>query len=323
LFLSYINLANSQISGTRNVLAKVLLAITFYVFAPIGMAMAIGGAMISIDQAIYPQNKIDPAFTAANIGEKTLPAKGALLMQTVHTQLERELNSPLGWAPNDVMGLQFFDNRLNRQSGVIHASRGLSAVLSVKISKFGLGDEEDTEMKKARQTNYAFNEDEWGWYNMTNSEKYFYEGIAITKSYQERLINGNARINVTTADIYDILTVIKEDVLGEPYGRLVKRGNDVENGELDDHVYYAQGAAIVARDSLSVLFKAFSKEMDKGADENMRAAIDSLNAAAVFNPWWVARGDGPSMWADHRSKMSRYYSEAIRRIEDVAQSMRR
>ena len=195
--------------------------------------------------------------------------------------------------------------------------------MSVKVSKYGLGDKEDEEMKQARQSKFAFDEDNWGWYGFTNSEKFFYEGIELTKSYQARLKSGEGRINVTTADIYDILIVIKENVLGEPYGRLVERGREVGSFELDDQVYYAQGAAIVARDALTVLFNAFKKEMDKGADENVKVAIDSLNAAVVFNPWWVERGDGASMWADHRSKMSRYYSEAIRRIEDVAQSMRR
>ncbi len=323
IFSAYVRFVNSQIAETRKPFAKVLLAIAFYLFTPVGVLLLIGGALVAIDQATYPTNAIDPAFAEPGIGAKPLPEKGALLVKSIYVQLERELDSPLGWAPNDLCCLQFFDNRLNRQKGVIHGVRELASVLSVKISKYGLGGKEDEEMKQARQSKFAFDEDNWGWYAFTNSEKYYYEGIELTKSYQARLLSGEGRINITTADIYDILIQIKDGVLGEPYGRLVERGRHVPSLELDDQVYYAQGAAIVARDALTVLFNAFKKEMDKGADENMTVAIDSLNAAIVFNPWWVERGDGASMWADHRSKMSRYYSEAIRRIEDVAQSMRR
>ena len=320
----YTRMANRQISEVKRILPKVLLVVVFYIFAPVGIFAAIAGGLVFIDQALYPKNEIDSAFLAPDIGTWSLEKRGALLMGSSYAQLERELDSLFGWAPNDLCCLQFLDNRLNRQVGVIHAARELSQVLSQKVSKFGLGAEENHDLKEARQKHFAFDETEWGAYDWLNAESYYEEGIALVKKYETSLSkkDGVARVNVTTADLYDILAVIKDNVLGEPYGRLIQRNRDVEWEKLDDEVYYAQGAAIVARDALVVLSADFKDMMSKGGEENMTAAIDSLNAIVAFNPWWVARGDGASMWADHRSKMARYYSEAIRRVEDVMKSVK-
>ena len=99
LLLSYFKFANSQITESQKPLAKALLALTFYLFTPIAIVTVIGGALIAIDQAIYPKNNVDIAFIEPNLSEKPLPEKGALLMKSIYVQLERELDSPLGWAP--------------------------------------------------------------------------------------------------------------------------------------------------------------------------------------------------------------------------------
>ena len=44
LLKSYLTFANSQISETQKPLAKALLALTFYLFTPLGIVMAIGGS---------------------------------------------------------------------------------------------------------------------------------------------------------------------------------------------------------------------------------------------------------------------------------------
>ncbi len=97
---------------------------------------------------------------------------------------------------------------------------------------------------------------------------------------------------------------------------------EIKQSELDDVVQFARGAAIVARDELSVLRFAFTEELSRGELDNLDAAIDSLEAIIDFHPWWIWRGDGDSMFADHRAKLSRYYSEVFRRIEDLAASLR-
>ncbi len=62
--------------------------------------------------------------------------------------------------------------------------------------------------------------------------------------------------------------------------------------------------------------------MEKGAEENVMKAIESLDKAAQYNPWWVSRGDGDSKMADDRSKVARYITEAIEMIGVVRNSIK-
>ncbi len=76
------------------------------------------------------------------------------------------------------------------------------------------------------------------------------------------------------------------------------------------------------RDVFSALWTGFHNEREKGAEENVMKAIESLDKAAQYNPWWVSRGDGDSKMADDRSKVARYITEAIEMIGVVRNSIK-
>ncbi len=330
--VQYVEFVQKVVDGRRFVLTK-MIAWTLMIFvpfaallAPVGFCVIVAILLIGIDQITYPVNTVNKQLLDESNHELSIDEQGAILFAAAHAQMDRELNSTFGWCPNDlpVLPTAFLDNRCNRQLGVHYATREMITILSERITKFGLGDEENRYTMEARQK-MSYGPDEWGWYNMSNSEKYFVSASELLNKYESeaRKSASDALANIKSDDLFIILTQIKDKVLGEPYGRLTARSSKVAWGELDDVVYYAQGAAIVARDMLVALRSTDpGGELAHGGMNNLDAAIDSLDAVVHFNPYWVMRGDGDSLFADHRSKVSRYYSEAFRRIEDLVESVK-
>jgi hypothetical protein len=300
---------------------------------------------LTVDQLTYPEHRLAPEFSleGPNAGrEMTQIDKTILVTDALVYQLEHELdsatdmtvedwktldfNSFWGWTPNDVAGYGPlavggpFDNRANRQLGVIYAVRIMTDAWSQETSKLGSADRESVDLVAARTQGFSLSSSEW---YFPSSESYYRSGIESIHTYQQKLITGSddARTNVTTRNLVGVLKAL-DSMLQEPYGRLIDRNATVGWTELDDTVFYAQGAAIVTRDILAALSVAYAEEFERGALElQLAEAISSLEAAAQFNPLFVLRGDGDSMLGDHRAKMGRYVSEAFRRIEDIYEAL--
>ena len=218
-----------------------------------------------------------------------------------------------------MFGGQLLDNRVNCQLGVLNVTRDMLRLLASEISRFSNVDEVNPLLVEASKQ-LAYRPDHW---MMPASESVLTDALDLVKEYNRRVLAGdsNAKINVTTQDITTILDGII-DALGEPRGRVTGTGHVIPYNELDDRVYYAACASIVARDVFSALWVGFREEMEKGAEENAEKAIYSLSRAARFNPWWVARGDGDAMVADHRSKVARYMTDAVEMIKVVRNSIK-
>jgi hypothetical protein len=168
--------------------------------------------------------------------------------------------------------------------------------------------------------------DQWGWMGAFQdaSENHFNAAVGYIHAFEvEAKTSTDPIVNVRADDLVEIMDMLVSDkgILSEPYGRLTATNAEVEWSELDDRVYYAQGAAIVARDIAVALKHSFPTELSRGGLENLDAAIEALDDAARFNPWWVTRGEASSQFADHRAKMQRYFTEAFRRLEDLRRSI--
>jgi hypothetical protein len=315
---------DSQRQWTKILKLPMLLFTPIVAFvSPLGVFVIFAVVFVSIEQSVYPKHTVPERFLVSENINRSLNEKGALLFDAATYQLDEELKTTLGWCPNDVF-LDWLDNRCERQIGVHYATRESLKILSVYTTKFGLGDVENKDTRGAREI-IAYKVDVWAAMGLFpgSSENTYRKAL---KSVDKFIVNANESkelvVNIRTDDLKAVLDSMKNDVLQEPFGQLTTRNKNVKWFQLDNKVYFAQGAAIVARDILAVMRSSFQAELEKGGLENLDAAIDSLNAAAQFNPWLVARGDGDSMWADHRSKMARYFSEAFRRIEEVSGSLK-
>ena len=312
--------------------ASLILGVPLMVVMTLAIGFGIWVTMaIVIDQVTYPAHELSAEFSAdgPNATAILTPAQKAVIVtDAIIYQLDQEMHhNTWGWTPNDLAGYgplawpRLFDNRVNRQLGVIFATREILTLWSVQTSKLGTGGRESVDLVSARQEGFAVAATSWF---LPAAENSYGLGIEHVREYQRRLLAGSpeAVTNVRKDNLARIILALKDDVLAEPYGQLIDRTATVSWFKIDDAVFRAQGTAIVARDVLAAISIAYRDELRVAqASDNITKAIESLDAATHFNPWWVTQGEGDSMVADSRSKVGRYLSEAIRRLEDISTAL--
>jgi hypothetical protein len=280
----------------------------------------------SIDRTEFPQ--VHPAVVKAvkEVGPTgSSDRKGAVLLTAIQSQLERELDSTFGWTVNDLffMPTAWLDNRLHRQQGVIFATRMLLRFYSLHLAKLGPASEESPLLKEVREKRIVYSEDIWGFFR-PSAESEYGKAIDLLNRYKENLAQGEAVYNARTDDLYNILNYITgEELLGQPMGLLVQPDKKVPFTRLDDNIYYTQGVVLVVRDFLYALDELYPIISEKGGAEQMVVARNNMNLICTYDPLIVLRGEGDSLLADHNSKLARYMLVVTRRVEDVAESIRR
>lgn len=305
---------------------SVMLLLAFILIWPltVGIYWGLYKVYTVIDQTRFP-------WLSSNIHsilDQTKPTsaetkKGIALSAALSNRLEQEMGSTFGWSVNDliVSPTRWFDNRANRQRGVIFATRMLINFFSTNLAKYGTVDTENNALKEAREKYFAFSEDSW-WFPSTESQ--YREGIALMRKYEDELASGKAVYNMRSDDMYNMLTfIIGKQFLDQPLGLLVQPENEVPYTELDDRIYYTQGVVLVLRDFIRTFVDLYPVIKEKGGEENIRIAVREMELICTFDPLIVLRGEHDSVTADHRGKMARYLISFRERINDLAQSIRR
>ncbi len=278
----------------------------------------------SIDKASFPN--LDPKVqsiiqnTSSETPEKQ---KGVALCEVMINRMQQEMDSIFGWTVNDLIisPTSWLDNRDNRQLGTLFATRLLVGFFSTNFAKVGSAAKENEALKEAREQYFAFSADSW-WF--PSSEEQFRKGIQKVRQYEEELRNGNAAFIVRTDSLYKLFHfIISPEFLDQPLGLLVEENFEVGYTELDDRVFYTQGVILVLRDFLATINHLYPVIKNRGGKENIRVALKMMDKICNFNPVIVLRGDHDSLFADHRSKMTRYLLNVRERLRDVAQSLSR
>ena len=305
----------------------VLILLAFILIWPLsaGLYWTVYKVYTIVDQTRFPE--LDPDITA--LLKETTPdssqaQKGAALSAAMRNRLEQEMNSTFGWSVNDLIisPTRWLDNRANRQRGTIFATRMLTNFFSTNLAKYGKVDAENDNLKKARETYFAFTSESW-WF--PSSEKQYKKGIELLKQYEVDLIreDANAIFNLRTDDMYNMLAfIISNQFLDQPLGLLVQSNDEVAYSELDDRIYYTQGVILVLRDALRTFVHLYPEVKEKGGEENIRIAFREMDQICTFDPLIVLRGDRDSIMADHRGKMAKYLISVRERINDLAQSIK-
>lgn len=303
-----------------------------YVFAPVAVLVVPIGVVVVfmtfcvfVDQITYPHFPVNKKFLDPQNSQLSLDRKSALIFEATTQQMNNELHSTFGWTPNDLSfsPVKFFDNRLYRQYGVRNATRKLIVVMSKNFTNYGRGDEENQYTHEAG-AEMSSPPDYWNWY-MGDSEDMYHSALDKINTYISIATASDEQkhANIKTDDLLAILWVIIDDVLREPLGKLQEKHNPLSFDELDDAVYYTQGSAIVARDTLVALRSTFHDALVKGSDDNLNYAINALNGIIEANPWCVWRGDDRMMFLmDTRAKFALGYNLAIERLKDTAESLK-
>jgi hypothetical protein len=214
-------------------------------------------------------NDIDPKFkvdlsTTQSSSKLTNEEKGQLLIQSIYNQLNREMTTSLGWSVNDIYITKYLDNRKNRQKGILFATRMLIIFYSTKLSKLGMTHNENELLKTAREKEFAYSSDVWGFLVMSAEKKYS-NGIKDIKKYEKDLLAKKAVFNMRTDDVYELLKLITgPQLIDQTMGYLIQKNEEVSFIDLDDRLYYAQGVALVIRDVMHTLIKIDPTILEKG-----------------------------------------------------------
>ncbi len=318
-------------SGLDNLSVSTKVVLTISVLVTLIFCLTF--ALVVFDQITYSNSEVEKRFSNEKNSSISVNQKGMLLIDAAYSEMKKELDSTLGWCPNDLIiwPASWLDNRCNRQMGVWYSTGKAMTLLSERITKLGMGDDENQYTKKAR-LHLANFPDQWGWGGARDdaSENHFTLAGEFIDDFRQLVIKNESDktrkklINIRSDDFVQLIEMIVGDggILSEPFGRLTARNANLPWSELDDTVYNAQGSARVARNILVALKSTFPEELARGGMENLDVAIEALDAASNFNPWWITRGEGPSLWADHRAKIQRYYNDAFRRLNDLQASLK-
>ncbi len=272
--------------------------------------------------------EVDPRFKTTSLSNSlennlTNEGKGSLLVQSIYNQLDRELDSTLGWTVNDVSISKYFDNRENRQKGILFATRMIFTFYSTELSKLGKTDNENELLKTVREKEFAYSSDVWGFF-VASSESKYKSGISNIRLYEKDLIANKAVFNMRSDNVYELLKLITgPKLIDQTMGYLIQKDDEVSFTELDDRVYYAQGVALVVRDVMNALIKIYPEILEKGGEKNILEGLSDLDKIVSFNPIVVLRGSNDSMLADHRGKVAKYLIAVDRRIEELMESLRK
>lgn len=308
-------------------LKYLIIILALFLFWPLlfGGYYAMYNLYRSVDPTQFPAVSEAVSETMALTGANaTDPEKGAALLTSVSAQLQRELDSPFGWSANDAFYFptKYLDNRANRQRGVIFATRMLTRYFSTHLAKLGQADPENEHLKEVREKHIVYGAEIWGFFR-ASAEKEYKRSIELMDEYKAELADGKATFNARTDDIYNNLTFIDgEEFLGQVLGSLVQANDEVSFWELDDRIKYAQGVVLVVRDYLTMLVHLYPEIVEKGGEQNVAVAFKDMDRICTFDPLIVLRGDHDSLLADHRGKMARYFISMMRRLEDLANSLR-
>ncbi|XPV75691.1 MAG: DUF2333 family protein [Desulfovibrio sp.] len=280
-----------------------------------------------VDTTRFPMVDEQLAERLANVNAETATEKerGVLLLDSITIEMRREMDSMFGWSVNDAffMPTKYLDNRNNRQMGVIFATRMLVNFYSTNMGKLGAADPENKYLKECRERRLVYGEDIWGFFR-SSAESEFETALDLMTLYKKDLQAGKAIFNVRSDDLYNVLKYLtSETFLGQPLGLLIQPNEEVDYLELDDRIYYTQGAILVVRDFLSTLVAVYPDLMKKAGDDNLRTLFRSMERIAAYDPDLVLRGAKDSMMADHRGKLARYLITAMARIDNISEAIRR
>lgn len=286
-----------------------------------------------LEKSTFPN--VDEKYKFTEHQTKSL-GDGGLLIDSIFNQLDRELNSPLGWVANDIFPATYIlDNKPNRQKGIIFTTRMLEEFFSTKLSKYGKAGNENPQLKKIREELIVFSAEKWGILFLPSPESKYREAINLKEIYKKDLAEGKeiykkdldnnikAIYNLKTNDLYDLLNLItNEKLLDQAIGEVMD--DTVSFDKIDDKIYYVQGVVLVLRDFVGTLAMVDENQIfDKGATENLKVALANMDEIANFNPIMVVNGKNDSMLADHMSKVAKYLTVIDKRLTDVALSIRR
>lgn len=264
----------------------------------------INGVYSSVDKTQFPFEGTNASIEAWK-QNKSNGNECAVMTRAIYHQLQMELKSTFGWSANDLFfsPTAYLDNRRNRELGVLSATRLIFNQFSTGFAKYGSSNEEDPNLKIAREQYLNQSAYTWG-FMRTSAESDYNTGIAMMEKYIAEVHRGKAVYNVRTDNIYNMITyILSPELFDTALGKLIN--TDITFFDADDRCYYAQGVMLVIRNVVRTMDILYPVMREKGGSENLDKAYEAMDRICMFDPVIVLAAKGDSIFAHHPSKMAR------------------
>jgi hypothetical protein len=265
------------------------------------------------------------AILPADLDERFAPGKpflpGEVYAATLIALIDRELEPPVGWRPNDFVlwgpGL-WADNNSNRQLGIIQTLRESARVFKDHLTKVSATEydpnliEADTRL---RNDEFKF------WFPSAESR---YRGAAeFFDAYIEGLGSSPPtskpinRRNVELIRLFSAWT----DLLGGAHAKLYSQ--DQSFFETDDNFYRAQGFAHVMHYLTRAIQREYAAELrDRQTVVELLDQVEvSLGQAATIKPLMVLDGSLDGLFANHRRNLDAFIVDARQLLYSVREEL--
>ncbi len=251
---------------------------------------------------------------------------GEPFVASLASLVKDELDSGLGWRPNDLFLIGpgwWTDNVNNKQLGKLEVARQTCRILKTRMSRSNDADAFDPRIENAESA--LFNDATR--YMLPSAEKKYREGVKSLEAYQAALRDGTAVFHARSNNLYDLLGYYK-DVLGSCQAMLVRQrepdGSPVSTFRADDYFYYSRGVAEAVATMGRAVTQDFREELEtRNLMGLMNQALVSLEAAAALEPWVVTNGAPDGILANHRLNLSGYVADARQKLHSVRETLKK
>jgi len=253
---------------------------------------------------------------------------GLMVADTLARLMERELDGPGGWLPNDIAlspgGL--LDNRPSFQLGVLEVVRYGVHALRDNLSRQRTTDKIDPDCDAAFT---SFSNDPGRWI-MPSAETKYRGGIELLDAYAGNLKQGSAQFYSRSDNLITMLERYAS-LLGGANTRLLNASRPVRkpSGEnlpahervawrhIDDNFYYAQGVGYALYHVFQAIALDFQKVLgDKNSDVIVGEIIASLEES-YFEPVIVTNGSRSGLLANHSNNLRVFLDDARQKINSL------
>ncbi len=248
------------------------------------------------------------------------------IMATVLARIvEHELDGTFGWRPNDFFlwgPTLWADNNAHRQQGIIHGVRETMRVFKDNLTKVS-SNVYDHNLVEA---DTMFRNDEKKLF-FPSAENRFSKGVTCLEDYVKGLHADPPTSRPLNRRVIELIKLFEvwTDLLGDGHANLYRErerdGGPVRAWKTDNYFYVAQGYAHVMYYMMQAVRREYGEDLKGSVEFLFDEVLDALDKAHTLKPLIVLDGSPAGLFANHRSILDSYISEARDKMFSIQEEL--
>jgi hypothetical protein len=239
--------------------------------------------------------------------------------------MEHELDGTFGWRPNDFLlwgPTLWADNNAHRQQGIIHGIRETMRVFKDNLTKVS-SNVYDHNLVEA---DTMFRNDEEKLF-FPSAENRFSKGVAYLDDYVKGLHSDPPTSRPLNRRVIELIKLFEvwTDLLGDGHANLYRErerdGGPVRVWKTDNYFYEAQGYAHVMYYMMQAVRREYGEDLKGSVEFLFDEVLDALEKAHTLKPLIVLDGSPAGLFANHRSILDSYISEARDKMFSIQEEL--